>query len=108
MLAGAAGWQVVLLALLPSLTFAAGLYVLLPSRGWAFAVDSRTIAGSIARRPPGVGFDDEAGVHLFYAESLRRLVDANMGRLQHRMRALWVATGTLALTTVHVVALVAA
>jgi len=93
---------------LPATTFAAGLYVLLPSSGWAFAVDSRSIAASLATRPDDVGFDDEAGVHLFYAESLRRLVDANMARLRHRMWALWVATGALAATTVHVVVLVAA
>jgi hypothetical protein len=103
-----AAWQAVLLALLPATTFAAGLYVLLPSSGWAFAVDSRSIAASLATRPADVGFDDEADVHLFYAESLRRLVDANMARLRHRMWALWVATGALAGTTVHVVALVAA
>jgi hypothetical protein len=102
-----AGWQLVLLALLPSVTFAAGLWVLLPSSGWAFAIDSRSIAASLGDREDDVGFDDEAGVHLFYAESLRRLVDANMTRLRRRMWALWVATGTLAATTVHVVALAA-
>jgi hypothetical protein len=103
----AAAWQGVLLAVLPSVTFLACLYVLLPSSGWAFAVDSRSIAASLADRPDDVGFDDEAGVNLFYAESLRRLVDANMARLRHRMWALWVATGALAATTLHVVALVA-
>ncbi len=107
LLDGSATWQVVLLALLPSLTFVAGLWVLLPSSGWAFAVDSRSIAASLGDRPDDVGFDDEAAVPLFYAESLRRLVDANMARLRRRMWALWVATGGLAATTVHVVAMVA-
>lgn len=102
-LAGTAPWHGLLLALLPAVTFAAGLYVLLPSSGWAFAVDSRSVARSVAGRPPDVGFDDEAQVHLFYAEALRRLVDANTARLRHRMWALWVATGALAATTVLVV-----
>lgn len=88
------------------MTFGAGLYVLLPSSGWAFALDSRSIAASLAARPADVGFDDAAEVDLFYAEALRRLVDANMARLRHRMWALWVATAALAATTVHVALLV--
>ena len=99
-------WQRVLLAVLPALTVAACLYVLVPSSGWRFAVDSRSVAASLAGRPPDVGFDDEADVHLFYAESLRRLVDANMERLRWRMWALWVAVGGLATTTLLVVVVV--
>jgi hypothetical protein len=99
---------VALLALVPSLTFAACLYVLAPSTGWRFAVDSRSVAASMAGRAPDVGFDDVAQVHLFYAEALRRLLDANTGRLRRRMWALWVAVGGLAVTTVLVVGLVVA
>jgi hypothetical protein len=105
LLAGSAAWQTALLALLPSVTVAACLYVLVPSSGWRFAVDSRSVAASMAGRPADVGFDDEAQVHLFYAESLRRLVDGNMRRLRRRMWALWLAVGGLAATTLLVVAL---
>ncbi len=101
-----AGWQVALLVVLAAVTVAAALFVLLPSAGWAFAVDSRSVAESMAARPDDVGFDDEADVHLFYAEALRRLVDANMARLRRRMWALWAATGALAATTVLVVVVV--
>jgi hypothetical protein len=97
--------QATLLALLPAVTVVVCLYVLVPSTGWRFAVDSRSVAQSLASRPEDVGFDDVAGVHLFYAESLRRLVDGNMTRLRRRMWALWVGIGGLAATTVLVVVL---
>jgi hypothetical protein len=107
LLVGAPIWQRALLAVLPSVTVAACLYVLVPSSGWRFAVDSRSVAASLAARPADVGFNDEADVHLFYAESLRRLVDGNMERLRRRMWALWVAVGGLATTTLLVVVVVA-
>ena len=106
MLGQTPGVLTVLLATVPTVTLAACLYVLLPSSGWRFAVDSRSVAASMASRPLDVGFDDAAAVHLFYAESLRRLVDGNMQRLRRRMWALWVAVGGLATTTLLVVALV--
>ncbi len=104
-LAGAPAVATLLLAVLPAVTLLACLYVLVPSSGWRFAVDSRSVAQSLGSRAPDVGFDDVAAVHLFYAESLRRLVDDNMARLRRRMWALWVGLGGLAGTTLDVVVL---